>query len=346
MESEAKEGVLVVSGEAADATQFKNRAEKKLATAKSFVIETVEQRDEVLDWVRGIKKDKADLDALCDPAIAAAHAEHKARINVKNQYAIPLNEAEEVAKTKLAAFKRKHDAELEAARVKAEKEAAEKAEADRKERQRIADEAAEVERVAREKREKEEKARRLAAEIESGHLSAIAEDEQRTIKKAADAAAKAGNEKLAAEAAAEAVRLANENAEREKREKTEREAREKAEREAQAAKDEEARKERERVAAEAEAAAELERIKKKKEEEKAAEATKAKGSSFTVVWTATVDSDEKLLELAKAVVAGVVPIKALAPGQEWLDKYAKDVEGAVPLPGVTYHSKDKVSIRR
>ena len=337
------EGTLVVAGETPDATQFKNRAESKLATAQAFVIETVEQRDEVLEWVRGIKKDKADLDALCDPAIQAAHMEHKARINVKNQYAVPLNKAEEVTKGKLAAFQKKHDAEQEALRIANEKIAREKEEADRKAREKAAAAAAEVERIAKEKREKEERERRLQEEIESGHLSAFAEDEQRTIKKAADAAAKAGNEKMAREAAAEAARLSIENSNREAQEKKDREAREKTEREAQAAKDAEAKKERDRIAAEAEAQAEKDRLERKRAAAKEAEANKAKGASFTTVYSGSVVS---IAELVKAVAAGAVPMDALQPNKVWIDKFANDNEGAVKLPGVVYSSEDRVSVRR
>ncbi len=300
----------------------------------------------MLEWVRNLKNDREKLDELFDPGIKEAHLEHKSRLNVKSRYAVPIDEAERIAKEKIAAGNKKLTAEREAKRLKDEKDARDKAEAERKERQRVADEAAEVERVARVKREAEEKARRLAEEIESGHLSAFAEDEQRTAQAAAALAAKAGNERMAREAAAEAARLATENAEREAREKTEREAREATERAAQATRDAEAAKERERVAHEAEVEAERVRLEREKTAKKETTAAKPKGASFTTAWSGVVVSDVALLELVKAVAAGTVPIGALQPNQSWIDGYAQSVEGAVPLPGVVYVSEERVAVRR
>ena len=301
---------LVVPGEIPDATQFKSRSLAILETAKALVIENDEQQQEVADWIRDIKSSRADLDALCDPAIEAAHMEHKARLNVKKQYAVPLEQAEVIAKEKMAAFKKKRDAELEAIRLENERKAREQ------------------ERIEREAREKKEREAREKWEKEQAALRAKEEKERKA------AAEKA--EKLAAEGKAEEAAKAKAKADADAKA-----AKERAEKDAAKRAEDEAR-----ARADADAKAEADRLARQKAAKDAEAAAKTTGTSFTVVYLASVDTPTDLRDLLAAIVAGKVPVAAVQPNEKWLNDYAKATQGAVAMPGVRFYTKDQVSVKK
>lgn len=314
-----------------DATQFKSKSLKVLDTAKALVIESDEQLAEVAEWVRGIKNERKSLDELCDPGIEAAHMEHKARLNIKKQYAVPLDEAERVAKEKMGAFNTKRAAEREAERKRLDAEAAEKARVEREAREKAEAEA----KALREKQEAEERAAREKIEAEAKAKRDAQRAEQEAAAKALEAINKAAADKLREEQAKKdadaATKAAAEKLEREKQEAAAKAKREKDEAAARA---------------EREAEAEKKRLADAKAAKKAQDEAKPAGTSFSKDHYAAVDNDAMKMELVKAVAAGAVPLAALEPAQKWLNDYAHDTEGALTMPGVRFYSKDRVKVNR
>jgi hypothetical protein len=306
---DVKEGTLVsLDSKAPDVSQLQTRGQKLIETANSFVIEDQEQLNEVVEWTRGIKKDRAFADELLDGWVDAAHKEHKARLAIKKKYVGPIDEAERIAKEKMGAAQKKINDAKEA------------------ERRRIEAEAREKERLEREERERKLKEEREAKELELKLAREKSEKVRKEREAEAAELAKIGNTEAAAKAKADAELKAKQDKEKADKEAAELKAKQDKERAEAAEKEENDRKEREKAAA------------------KAAK-EKTAGMSVSQKWYAAVDSDENLLELAKAVVAGTVPVKALAPGQKWLNDYAQSNQDAVPIPGVRFYHEDKVAVR-
>ena len=62
-------------------------------------------------------------------------------------------------------------------------------------------------------------------------------------------------------------------------------------------------------------------------------------------WSAEVQGDKGLMELAKAVVAGKQPVIAIQPNQKYLDQQARSLKGLLNIPGVKAKVEYRTSTR-
>ncbi len=171
------------------APEFKAKALSIVETANGIEILDDDGFQEVGVFLQNIKTDRKELDRICDPAIEAAHLEHKARVGLKKEWAKPLDQAEAIAKEKMAEYDKKRKAEI-AAEQKLLEDIARK-------------EAEERRRVDMEKIESENKIRR---EVEAKKQKER-EAEIARLKKEGDAkAAKAAEEKAKKDAEAARIR--------------------------------------------------------------------------------------------------------------------------------------------
>ncbi len=137
------------------APEFKAKALSIVDTANGIEILDDDGFQEVGLFLQKIKTDRKELDRICDTAIEAAYLEHKSRVGLKKEYAIPLDQAERIAKDKMEEYDKKRKAEIAAEQKRLEDEARKVAEEKRQK------EIAELERQAKIRREKEAEDKRL-----------------------------------------------------------------------------------------------------------------------------------------------------------------------------------------
>jgi len=200
-----------------DATAFEKRALSVLEQAKSIKpLEDDDQYGEVDQWLSSLKSYQKELNATFDPGIKQSNELTKTLREAKARHAVPIEQAETIAKGHLIDYTRRRDAAIEEARRKAQEEADRAAqaiqkakdEAQRKAREEEERKYKEAQEAARKVREAEEAAAKLkgAARAKAEEAARKAQDEARKAQEAQRQAALATAAATAlAEAPVEAV---------------------------------------------------------------------------------------------------------------------------------------------
>jgi hypothetical protein len=102
-----------------------------LDQARALVIADQDDYDFAAARLKGIRALQDRLDAHYDPAIAAAHAAHKASVAMKAEHAKPLEEARKAISSKMGAWKVADDERRRAEAARREEEARRAAETER-----------------------------------------------------------------------------------------------------------------------------------------------------------------------------------------------------------------------
>lgn len=181
----------------------KRKSMSMIEAARGIVILDDDGFQEVGEFLQSIKAERKVWDARCDKAIDAAHKEWKARLGYKAEFCQPLDEAEKIAKDKMAEYDRKRKAEIAAEQKRLDDEARKVAE----EKRRLEAERVEAENKIRRAKEAEEQKKRdaeIAKAKKDGDAKAAARMATEKLVAAENARIRAIEDKQRAEAAAAA----------------------------------------------------------------------------------------------------------------------------------------------